>query len=264
MTGNETAAPPFDIFSLTEDVRERFGWSNDDLNSVMGQLMPAALNGFRYFGGTIPGFSEFLGQSSPFGSSPFGSAAQNPFAGYTGLYQGPSQEALTPFFGPEAVQKALAGQIATLTGLQGDAIQEMMPVAATLAMGQVARPFVHGEARNLLDAYLRGFARGRPKPQPTPADYLQGYAEAMQAFWGVFLQPARVVEADVEPEEEAEPEEEDLQPEDDASDEGSSGEASEFDGMVADWMEAGRDFQSSQFNAFDSFFKKAAKDFGAT
>ncbi|POF34627.1 hypothetical protein [Roseibium marinum] len=263
MTGSETAAPPFDIFSLTQDVRERFGWSNDDLNKVMGQLMPAALNGFRYFGGTIPGFSEFLGQSSPFGS-----AVQNPFAGYGGLFQEPSQAALTPFFGPEAVQKALAGQIAVLTGLQGDAIQEMMPVAATLAMGQVARPFVHGEARNLLDAYLRGFARGRPKPQPTPADYLQGYAEAMQAFWGVFLQPARVVEAPAEPEQ-AELEEEGLSPEEaahdeDAPDADEPGETSEFDGMVSDWMAAGRDFQSSQFNAFDNFFKKAAKDFGET
>ncbi|PVB63136.1 hypothetical protein [Labrenzia sp. 011] len=258
MTGSETAAPPFDIFSLSEDVRERFGWSNQDLNRVMEQLMPAALNGFRYFGGTIPGFGDFLGQSPA--SAP---GAHNPFAGYGGLFQGPSQAALTPFFGPEAVQKALAGQIAGLTGLQGDAIQEMMPVAATLAMGQVARPFVHGEARNLLDAYLRGFARGRPKPQPTPADYLQGYAEAMQAFWGVFLQPARVVESPDESEEEAEPEEEDLPQESDAA-EGDSDEPSEFDGMVSDWMAAGRDFQSSQFNAFDSFFKKAARDFGET
>jgi|GEM_PF-1650318 len=252
MIGSETAAPPFDIFSLTRDVHERFGWSNEDLSRVMEQLLPAALNGFRYFGSAVPGFTEFLSQV-PAG----GAAAQNPFSGYTGLFQSPSESALTPFFGPEAVRQAVAAQIAGMTGLQRDAIQEMMPVAATLAMGQIARPFVHGEARNLLDAYLRGFARGRPKPQPTPVDYLQGYAEAMQAFWGAFLQPARIVDDPAEPEEEFEPEEEEIDPEEEAAAE----TPSEFDEMVSGWMAAGRDFQSSQFKAFDSFFEKAAKDF---
>jgi len=255
MTGGKTAAPPFDIFSLSADVRDRFGWSNEDLSRVMEQLMPAALNGFRYFGSAVPGFSEFLGQSSPFAG-----AAQIPFAGYSGLLQTPSEAALTPFFGPEAVQQALAGQIAALTGLQSNAIQEMMPVAATLAMGQIARPFVHGEARNLLDAYLRGFARGRPKPQPTPVDYLQGYADAMHAFWGAFLQPASIVEkpAEAEAEPEVEEEEDDIEEEEALEPDAS---ASEFEEMVSNWVSAGRDFQSSQFRAFDSFFQKASKDF---
>ena len=249
MTGSETSAPPFDVFSLVEDVRDRFGWSNDDLNKVMEQLMPAALNGFRYFGSAVPGFSEFLGQAAPV---PGG--AESPFAGFSGLFQTPSEAALTPFFGPEAVQQALAAQVSGLTGLQRDAIQEMMPVAATLAMGQIARPFVQGEARNLLDAYLRGFARGRPKPQPSPVDYLQGYADAMQAFWGTFLQPASIVQKPAEPEEE-----EELPPE---PEEEPEAETSEFDEMVNSWMAAGRDFQSNQFKAFDSFFDKAAKDHG--
>ncbi len=256
MTDKDTAAPPFDIFTLSEDVRNRFGWSNEDLNQVMEQLMPAALNGFRYFGSAVPGFTEFLSQSSP-GQS----GAANPFSGYSGLFHAPAETALTPFFGPEAVQNALAAQVAGITGLQRDAIQEMMPVAATLAMGQIARPFVHGEARNLLDAFLRGFARGRPKPAPTPVDYLQGYADVMQTFWGAFLQPARIVpdSAEPEPEEEfeEEPEDEDVPPEAEAPAE----EHTEFGEMVNSWMSAGRNFQSSQFKAFDSFFEKASKDF---
>ncbi|WP_029062155.1 hypothetical protein [Labrenzia sp. DG1229] len=252
MTGSDKGAPPFDVFSLAEDVRERFGWSNEDLSRVMEQLLPAALNGFRHFGSTVPGFSDFPGLPSSFDE-----AAKSPFAGFV---QNASETALTPFFGPEAVQKALAGQISGLTGLQSDAIQEMMPVAATLAMGQVARPFVHGEARNLLDAYLRGFARGRPKPQPTPVDYMQGYADAMNAFWGSFLQPASLVTETRETEEVAAPEPE---PEEgpEAAEEDLDAEASEIDEMVSNWLAAGRDFQSSQFKAFDSFFEKAARDY---
>ncbi|MCX2723912.1 DUF937 domain-containing protein [Roseibium salinum] len=260
MTGNDKAAPPFDIFTVMEDVRERFGWSDTDLSRVMEQLMPAAFNGFRHFGGAIPGFNEFLSQSSPQAA-----AEQNPFAGYTRLFQSPSDAALTPFFGPEAVQQAVAAQVSAFTGLQRDAIQEMMPVAATLAMGQIARPFVHGEARNLLDAYLRGFARGRPKPQPTPVDYLQGYADAMQSFWGAFLQPASIVPDSAEPEEEPGPEPEvKVTPEEDElppAEQAAGDKTSEFDEMVSGWMEAGRDFQSSQFKAFDSFFERAARDY---
>ncbi|QFT33790.1 hypothetical protein FIV00_25065 [Labrenzia sp. THAF82] len=252
MTGSDRAAPPFDVFSLSEDVRNRFGWSNDDLSSVMEQLMPAALNGFRYFGSAVPGFSDFLSQTAP-GTTGF----ENPFSNYASLFQAPSDAALTPFFGPETVQKALAAQVSSITGLQQDAIKEMMPVAATLAMGQIARPFVHGEARNLLDAYLRGFARGRPKPAPSPVDYLQGYADAMQSFWGAFLQPAHIVQ-DSEVEEPEDTQEEELPPEDDDVEK----DTSEFDEMVSDWMSAGRDFQSNQFKAFDSFFEKASKDFG--
>jgi len=259
MSGSDAAAPPFDIFSLTKDVHERFGWSNEDLSRVMEQLMPAAFKGFDYFGGATPDFAGFMKQAS------MPAAGFNlPFAGLPGFAENSSESALRPFFGPEAVQRALAGQISSLTGLQSDAIREMMPVAATLAMGQIARPFVHGEARNLLDAYLRGFARGRPKPQPTPVDYLQGYAEAMQAFWGAFLQPARSAAGEPEMPEEAEvldvedPEEAELPPEE--AEPLSQGNASEFDEMVSGWMAAGRDFQSNQFKAFDSFFEKAAKD----
>lgn len=248
MIGSDMGMPPFDVFSLSEDVRERFGWSNDDLSKVMEQLLPAALNGFRYFGSAVPGFAEFPGVPASFGSdetSPLSSFMQNA-----------SGTALTPFFGPEAVQNALAAQISGLTGLQSDAIQEMMPVAATLAMGQVARPFLQGEARNLLDAYLRGFARGRPKPQPTPVDYMQGYADAMTAFWGSFLQPASVVSQPAEHVADPEPEEDLPEDDDDVAEE----QTSEFDEMVSSWMAAGRDFQSNQFRAFDSFFEKAARD----
>lgn len=249
MSDSKSAAPPFDIYSLLEDVRDRFGWSNEDLSSVMEQLLPAALNGFRHFGSTAPGFTDFLGQSSAQSAD-----TKSPFSAFQGLFQTPSEAALTPFFGPEAVQKALAGQVSGITGLQQDAIREMMPVAATLAMGQIARPFVHGEARNLLDAYLRGFARGRPKPQPSPGDYLQGYTDAMQAFWGAFLQPASIVTSPGKPEPEPEPEPEEP--------ETPPGEPSEIEEMVSGWMAAGKDLQSSQFKAFDSFFEKAAKDFG--
>ena len=252
MADDNMAEPPFDIFMISEDVRKRFGWSNEDLNRVMEQLMPAAMNGFQHFGGGVPGGASFLGQGTPSGPSLF-----NPFELGTNLFQGPGPAGLKPFFGSELVQRAVAEQVASLTGLQQDAIQEMMPVAATLAFGQVARSFVQGEARNLLDAYMRGFARGRPKPQPTPVDYLQGYTDAMNAFWGAFadLPDARKSAQEGDP---------DPEPEEAGSDEPAprAGEP-ELDEMMSSWIDAGRDFQSKQFKAFDSFFQNVTKTSGS-
>ncbi|MBD1546157.1 DUF937 domain-containing protein [Roseibium aggregatum] len=257
---------PFDLAAIAEDMQQRFGWSNQDLSDAMSRLMPAAMAGFRHFG--------------PQSLSPFQAPAAEPFNffdplrlfGKTG--QAATNEQLSPFFGPEFVRKAVAEQIAQATGLQQKAVQEMMPVAATLAMSQVVRPYLHSDAQELLDAFVRGFVRGRPKPVPKPMDYVQGYAEAVNAFWSHFLKPLERKDAeDDRAEEEEEIEAEPAADDEDAvtddsetenSEPESKAEGSEFDTMMASWMAAGRDFQSSQFEAFDSFFNRAARDLGNT
>ncbi|MEP0232857.1 DUF937 domain-containing protein [Roseibium sp.] len=241
---------PFDLTAVAEDMQRRFGWNEGDLESAMAQLMPAAMSGVRHFGPSVPGFNGLLPQYN----------ALFPMASFFNP-QSPSSldEHLQPFFGPEFVRKAVAEQIASITGLQQEAIAEMMPVAATLAMGQVARPYMQGEARELLDAFLRGYARGRPKPAPTPTDYIQGYTQAMQSFWSGFLKPAADVAARSEPELDTHHEPEDPGDLEDVTNP-AAGNPSEFDEMFAEWVTAGRDMQSSQLKAFDSFFERAVRD----
>jgi len=252
---------PFDLAAVAEDMQRRFGWSNQDLSDAMSRLMPAAMAGFRHFG--------------PQSLSPFQAPASEPFNFFDPLKlfgtagQAATSEQLSPFFGPEFVRKAVAEQIANATGLQQKAIQEMMPVAATLAMSQIVRPYLHGEAQTLLDAFVRGFVRGRPKPVPTPMDYVQGYAEAVNAFWSQFLKPLEGggAQADLPQEAdeiEAEPEADEVEAEPAGDEAEGRVEGSGFDTMMASWMAAGRDFQSSQFQAFDSFFTRAARDLGNT
>lgn len=255
---------PFDLAAVAEDMRQRFGWSNQDLSDAMSRLMPAAMAGFRHFG------PQTLSSFQAPAAEPFNFFDPLGLFGKTG--QAATNEQLSPFFGPEFVRKAVAEQIAQATGLQQKAVQEMMPVAATLAMSQVVRPYLHGEAQALLDAFVRGFVRGRPKPVPKPMDYIQGYTEAVNAFWSNFLKPLERAEGGRpgnEEEIEAEPAADD---EDAVTDESEiedseaeeKAEGSEFDAMMANWMAAGRDFQSSQFEAFDSFFNRAARDLGNT
>ncbi len=244
---------PFDLGAVAKDMQKRFGWNEQDLGATMAQLMPAAMSGARHFGPMVPGFQGLLPNA--------GSAFQMP--SFLSPQNTPAMDDhLMPFFGPAFVRKAVAEQVASVTGLQQEAITEMMPVAATLAMGQLARPYLQGQPLELLDAFLRGFARGRPKPAPGPSDYIQGYTQAMQAFWSGFMKPAGAGEPQPEPEEaepEDEPEELDEMPENEAA-----GETSEFETMMADWMTAGRDFQSTQFKAFDSLFEKAVRDMNSS
>ncbi|MBD8892915.1 DUF937 domain-containing protein [Roseibium litorale] len=260
MTENPGSAFPLDLAAIARDMQQRFGWSEGDLGEAMRQLMPAAMSGLKNFGPFVPSVQPFLS------SWPVAGAA-NPFS--PPQFSTESSDHLLPFFGPKFVRDAVSDQIAQVTGLQREAIAEMMPVAATLAMGQVARPYLQGEARELLDAFLRGYARGRPKPVPGPADYIQGYTQAMQSFWSGFLKPFERQETLSEEPEADEPEEEEIvlqnAGESEAAQSGTDEpeEQGEFGAMVSDWMTAGRDFQSSQFKAFDSFFEKAIKDMTA-
>lgn len=248
---------PFDMASVADDMQRRFGWNAENLNAAMSQLMPAAMAGFRHFSPAPPNLFSF----NPAQSGQFDFL--NPlkfFESYTG---GKADDRLMPFFGPESVRKAVADQIAQATGLQQKAVQEMMPVAATLAMAQLTRPYLHGEAQELFDAFMRGFIRGRPKPAPKPMDYVQGYTDAVTAFWTGFLKPFGREEEPAAEAEENEPEAE-IEAEEEPNLEAGTGESSELDQMMSSWMAASRDFQSNQFKAFDQLFSRAATDFSGT
>lgn len=261
MTEIPGSAFPLDLASIARDMQQRFGWSEGDLGDAMRQLMPAAMSGLKNFGPLVPGLQPLL-SAWPMG------AGGNPFSSLS--FSPDTSDQLLPFFGPKFVRDAVSEQIAAATGLQREAIAEMMPVAATLAMGQIARPYLQGEARELLDAFLRGYARGRPKPVPGPADYIQGYTQAMQSFWAGFLKPFEREDQSPSEPEISEPEAEDIvvskagQPGEMETSPSASDASNEFGAMVSDWMTAGRDFQSSQFKAFDSFFEKAIKDMNAS
>lgn len=224
MTDSAKQSPPFDVFSLSKDFSERFNWSRDDLDQVMQQLIPAALSGFQHFG--------------------------QPLLQHGSRSTIPSHLELTPFFGPEPVQQELVSQVAKLTGLKDHAIREVMPVAATLVAGQLARPYIQGEARNLLDAFLRGFARGRPKPPPGPIDYFNAYTETVQSFWSGFAQGNEKPETQPNPAaEEKTSWQQDM----------SEKETTELDRFAESWMSLGKDLQSTQVKQFSKFFDEVTK-----
>jgi len=265
MSGTSEHSLPFDFSAILDDMHTRYGWKAEDLSAAMMQLLPAAAAGYRHFG--MPGLGA--GQGSA-GQSFFDAmSTANPFA--------VQPDPVHMFYGPEPVRTMIADHIAKVTGLQREAIGSMMPVASALAMGSMMRPYLNEPGQDLLDAFLRGFVRGRPKPRPTPVDYFQGYQEAVGAFWSSFLKPVYSREdaqldgdadgpAASEPEvqsgiAETSAEEQDGEMSNQAADVAVQDSVpSEFDQFFSDWMSTGRDLQSAQFRAFDDLFDKAARE----
>jgi hypothetical protein len=236
MTDSFNPFAAFDPAALSRDMQSRFGWGDADTLRAAEALMPAALAGMRHFGSSPSGFEALM--------------ALLPGPGRASGLPRPDSllgEPLALFFGPAETQAALADFIAEQTGLDRPGVETLMPVVATLALGQVARRFTAGPARDLLDAFLAGYARGRPKPMPNPMRVMEPYAEAMRSFWdgymGLFDSAAQTPEPAKAPEPEPEPAESDAP-------------AGDGSALVENWMALGRDLQDSQIRSFESFFEK--------
>lgn len=252
----------FDPAGVVATMRQQFGLADADVTRAMGALLPAAFTGLRHTTAASDGLQGFIGLlKGQAGQMPMASPPQaDPFS--FGAAPAPTNW----FFGPAPVQQAIADQVARLTGVQQDAITALMPVAATLAMGQVARPYLHGQARDLFDAFMAGYARGRPKPVPTPAAMMAGYADAVQSFWTSFLglgdkasPAAPSASAPSSPQAVQRPAQRSAaapapEPETPAAPPAGS--------ILDDWFAAGRAFHSNQLKAIETVFDTLERDNG--
>lgn len=231
----------FDPAALRESFSRQFGWGETEMLRAAEALMPAAIAGMRRFGSSPDGFEGLMALFP--GPARFAAGADP--KGFLG-------EPLALFFGPADTQKAIAQYVAGQTGLELPGVETMMPVVATLALGQMVRRFTVGPARDLLDAFLAGYARGRPKPIPNPLQAMAPYAEAMRAFWDGYtgLFPATGAAAASQPEP-AEP--------DTPTASESEAEGAQEPGLLDAWIGLGRDIQDSQVRSFEALFDKLAE-----
>lgn len=239
----------FDPASVSKAMQDRFGWDEAEIRKAAEALMPAALAGIRHFGSTPSGFEALMAlMPGP------ARAASTPPQSFVG-------EPLAFVFGPENVRRTIARHVAEQTGLELPGVETMMPVAATLALGQVARQFTLGPARDLLDAFLAGYARGRPKPVPNPMRMMAPYTEAVRSFWDGYMglfQPSAEAGGDAGPDapSEARQAADTGAP---ARDEALEGETSGA-GLVEGWLELGRNIQESQVRQFEALFERVERE----
>ncbi len=247
----------FDPHALAGAMREQFGWGEADLLKASEALMTAAQAGLRRNEPTIPALQAFMAFMPGFAAAPL-----QPPTGFFG-------EPLSLFFGPAPVQQAIIDQVSKQTGLDPSGIETMMPVIATLTFGNMARQYVSGPARDLLDAFLAGYARGRPKPVPTPAEIFAPYGEAVQSFWDGYFRALGAFGADEEAPAAADAAEEAAaageNPAGDGEEAAPQEEARPGDGKpqasessLADaWLALGRDIQEKQIKTFENIFDQA-------
>lgn len=258
---------PFDPFALLTETQQRFGLREEDARRATEALMPAFWAGLRHNASAPQGMDALMRAFTPpafqpgGGGTPWSGAGVWPGAEWMSgqSIPGPVGAFLSQLFPNEAIRRAVLDQVAATTGLRHDALNAMMPVAATLMMGQMARNFAVGPARELLDAFMAGYARGRPRPAPSPADMMAPFADAMSAFFTGFARAseARPAPRVPDPEDEEEPEQTAETPEADDSNDAADtppggGEQARF---LDDFMAAGRSMQESQIRAFEQLFE---------
>lgn len=245
----------FDPASVSEAMQRQFGWRDADVARAAEALMPAALAGMRRYAATPSAFEALL--------------AFLPGPGRATAMPGPDSlvgEPLALIFGPAEVQRSVARYVSEQTGLELPGIETMMPVVATLALGQAARGFTVGPARELLDAFLAGYARGRPKPVPNPMRMMAPYTEAMRSFWDGYLglvgaataTGVAAYQGEEEPAPEVSPEPAsgpNLGPGDEPADDTAADDGS---ALVDSWLSLGRDIQERQIRSFETLFEQAS------
>ncbi|AXS39383.1 hypothetical protein D1F64_04125 [Breoghania sp. L-A4] len=157
-------------------------------------------------------------------------------------------------------------QVAASTGLGRDALSEMMPVAATMMIGSQARNFAVGPARDWLDAFMAGYARGRPKPPPTAAEMMAPFADAMNAFFAGFAGTVPSGDAAAQERAGARTPEPAAAKGDDAAQDGTdehtadeaAADGTPGDATLGDLFTASRGIQESQVRAFEKLFETFA------
>ncbi len=285
---------PLDPFALMAQTQKHFGLGEDEARRATEALMPAFWAGLRRNAGAPNGFEAMMRAFTPPAFQPPSSRPANPwqaFGSWTpgdmtkvdwgafdwasydwrnaqgGPVYGPVGAFLAQIFPNDAIRRAVLDQVAATTGIRPDALNALMPVAATLMMGQIARNFAVGPARELLDAFMAGFARGRPQPTPTPADLMAPFAEAMTAFFTGFMRtgtPAAQEKQSAVFEDEGDapvaPETAGEEPEDGAGDdEGDAPDAHPAAASQArffeDFLAAGRSVQENQIRVFEQLFE---------
>jgi hypothetical protein len=114
----------------------QFGLSNDQTTSALSALVPAIAAGLQnnaQSGGGLAGLIGALssGQHEQYVNDP--STLANPSTTEDG------NAILGHIFGSKAVSTQVASQASTQTGVSTDVLKQMLPVAAALAMGALAR-----------------------------------------------------------------------------------------------------------------------------
>lgn len=249
MTESFPALGAFDPAAVGEAMRRQFGWGESEVARAAEALMPAALAGMRRYAASPSALEGLL--------------ALMPGPGRAAALPDPSAlvgEPLALIFGPSEVQRSIAEYVAQQTGLELPGVETMMPVVATLALGQAARRFTVGPARELLDAFLAGYARGRPKPVPNPMRVMEPYAQAMRSFWDGYLgmvgAAAQEREEPPAPEPAPDPTPETVdEPTPELAAESAADAGSAF---VDSWLSLGRDIQERQIRSFETLFEQAS------
>ncbi|PLX36117.1 MAG: hypothetical protein C0606_15470 [Hyphomicrobiales bacterium] len=240
---------------------KRFGLGFDDTERVMEALMPAYSRGFKLNTSnplSLANFLDVLGQDRHirYWRDPTAAFTANAFDDGAGI--------LRHIFGSDSLVFAIAREVAKKTGVPYDTVEKMMPPIAAMLVGGIAEELPRTSFGELIDAYLDGFARGRPDPEPEPEPLPLGPSSFFDAVGTFFegLSRGRTEDNETEDDEtEAEPEEEgeaeaEEEFEADAEEFSPNGEELTGEDLFGSLLDAGVELSQSHVSAMSEVFER--------
>lgn len=119
-----------------QQVGQRFGMSEDQVGSVMGQLVPALLAGLQRNTAQQGGMDALLGALN---TGDHGQYLDKPELLAQESTTEDGNSILGHIFGSKDVSRAVAARAAEQTGIGADVLKKMLPVVATMVMGSLSK-----------------------------------------------------------------------------------------------------------------------------
>ncbi len=168
-----------------DNFARQFGLNTEAAQAAMRALAPAFAAGAA------------RNMADPFGMQKLMSTLQSqrhqayftdPMAVFTPAGRMDGNDILGQLFGSKDFSRALADQVAGMTGVGADILRDMLPAMAAMFMGGLEQYSATNPAAGAMQAFFEGFARGRPEPRAEPK--MPAMSDLMEAFFSGFSNAA--------------------------------------------------------------------------
>jgi len=161
---------------MVENFASQFGLTASDTEKLMATMLPVYAMGLQ---------KNLQTQADPFGvvalikAGPFRQAYESFEAAVSGSAQDAGRDAMMRIFGSGDAAKAIADQVATITGVGTDIVNKMMPAMTSTLLGGIGKEIEESPLAGLMERWQTGFGLSPGKAPDTP---FNPFTAPMEAF----------------------------------------------------------------------------------
>ncbi|HUG62809.1 MAG TPA: DUF937 domain-containing protein [Methylomirabilota bacterium] len=188
-----------------DNIAAAYGLKRSDLDALTGTLLPVFQLGLQR---TLRDMASPAPLGDLLDPDTFGAAFEDAHAAMSPAATEAGRMALERMFGSRDAARVVADQAAAITGVGSDVVSKVMPTLAATLLGGIGKAIEDTPMRDILktwsggvdpataplaamaapyrdamNAFMKGYAKGKPKPKP---EIGAEWAEGMEAFGKMF------------------------------------------------------------------------------